>query len=123
MGVVPADRLRASPRASDGGPLLRDRPKERFWLLLDRPDAEACVTHPGFDEDLIVVTDSWTLTQVHMGRLPITHAIQDGTWEAQGPPELARALMTWGGLSPYADVAPACADQMSIGQGRTRHGL
>jgi DNA-binding HxlR family transcriptional regulator len=87
---------------------LRDRPKERFWLVVDRPDAELCVTPPGFDEDLIVVTDSRTLTQVHTGRLPLGEAIRAGTWQAQGPPELARALMTWGGLSPFAGVAPAC---------------
>jgi DNA-binding MarR family transcriptional regulator len=102
---------------------LRDRPKERFWLLLDRPNAEVCVTHPGFDEDLIVVTDSRTLTQVHMGRLPLAQAIGNGTWEAQGPPELARALMTWGGLSPYADVAPARAEQVPAWPARFRSDL
>jgi hypothetical protein len=57
---------------------LRDRPKERFWLLLDRPEAEVCVTNPGLDEDLIVVTDSRTLTMVHMGRLPLGEAIRGG---------------------------------------------
>jgi DNA-binding HxlR family transcriptional regulator len=98
---------------------LRDQPKDRFWLVLDRPDAEVCVTHPGFDEDLIVVTDSRTLTLVHMGRVPLAQAIEDGGWDAQGPPELARALMTWGGLSPYADVAPACAEQVSTGPAST----
>jgi len=87
---------------------LRDRPKERFWLVVERPDAELCVTPPGFDEDLVVVTDSRTLTQVHTGRLPLGQAIRAGTWETQDPPELARALMTWGGLSPFADVVPAC---------------
>jgi hypothetical protein len=75
--------------------------------VVDRPDAELCVTPPGFDEDLIVLTDSRTLTHVHTGRLPLGEAIRAGTWQVQGPPELARALITWGGLSPFAGVAPA----------------
>lgn len=86
---------------------LCDLPKERFWLVLDRPDAEVCVTHPGFDEDLVVRTDSRTLTQVHTGRLRLGEAVRAGAWDVQGPPELARDLMTWGGLSPFAGVAPA----------------
>jgi hypothetical protein len=90
---------------------LRDLPRQRFWLLLERPDAEVCVTHPGFDEDLVIVTDSRTLTQVHTGRLTLGQAIEAGDWEAQGPPSLARGLMTWGGFSPFADVVPACQDE------------
>jgi DNA-binding HxlR family transcriptional regulator len=83
---------------------LRDRPKERFWLLLNRPDAEVCVTYPGFEEDLVIETDSRTLAQVHMGHLEVGEAIRAGAWRAQGPPELARALMSWGGRSPFAAV-------------------
>jgi DNA-binding HxlR family transcriptional regulator len=86
---------------------LRDLPRERFWLLVDRPGAEVCVTHPGYDEDLIVVTDSRTLTQVHTGRMTIADAAGAGAWEVQGPPELARELMRWGGRSPFATVARA----------------
>ena len=89
---------------------LRDLPGQRFWLLVERPGAEVCVTHPGFDEDLVIVTDSRTLTWVHTGRLPLGQAIESGAWEAHGPPGLVRAMMTWGGLSPFAGVAPACPE-------------
>jgi DNA-binding HxlR family transcriptional regulator len=92
---------------------LRDLPRQRFWLLVERPRAEVCVTHPGFDEDLVIVTDSRTLTQVHMGRLPLGQAIEAGNWEAKGPPSLARALMTWGGRSPFSEVTPACQEQVT----------
>jgi hypothetical protein len=37
---------------------FRDRPLERFWLLLQRPHPEVCITHPGGDDDLIVYTDA-----------------------------------------------------------------
>jgi DNA-binding HxlR family transcriptional regulator len=63
---------------------LRDRPRQRFWLLLHRPDTELWVTHPGLDEDLVVVTDSRTLALVHMGRLPPGEAVGAGAWQAQG---------------------------------------
>ena len=96
---------------------LRDLPRQRFWLLLERPEAEVCVTHPGFDEDLVIVTDSHTLTRVHMGRMPLGQAIEAGTWEAQGPPGLARDLMTWGGLSPFAEVVPTREEPAASGRG------
>ncbi len=85
---------------------LRDRPTDRFWLLLDRPEVELCIKHPGFDEDLIATTDSATLTAVHLGRLPLAEAMARGAWELQGPPELVRAFPSWGGLSRFAGVRP-----------------
>jgi len=48
---------------------LRDRPKEKFWLLLQKPEPELCIKHPGYDEDIAVSTDSRTLTMIHLGRL------------------------------------------------------
>lgn len=84
---------------------LRDRPKESFWLLLQKPEAELCVKHPGYDEDITIVTDSKTLTLVHLGRLPLTEAERNGSWRADGVPALLRALPSWGGfLSAFADV-------------------
>jgi DNA-binding HxlR family transcriptional regulator len=40
---------------------LTDRPRQHFWMLIDRPESEVCVKHPGLDEDLVVVTDCVTL--------------------------------------------------------------
>jgi DNA-binding HxlR family transcriptional regulator len=89
---------------------LQDRPKEQFWLLLHNPEAELCVNHPGYDEDLVVTTDSQTLTLVHMGRLPIAHAEGSGRWRVDGPPALIRGLPTWGGFySTFASVQPVRA--------------
>ena len=88
---------------------LTDRPKDRFWLLLSRREAEICIKFPGFDEDLVIRTDCEALTLVHMGRLSIAAATQSGRWEMEGARALVRAFPTWGGLSHYADVRPACA--------------
>jgi DNA-binding HxlR family transcriptional regulator len=83
---------------------LTDRPKQRFWMLIDRPEPEVCVRHPGLDEDLVVTTDCVTLTDVHRGRLGFSDAVSSGRLRIDGPPALARAFPTWGGLSYYAGV-------------------
>jgi len=105
MNVV-LDRL-PQPRVVIGFS-LRDRPSEKFWLLLQKPEAELCVKHPGYDEDLQVTTDTRTLTLVHTGRLEVHEAERAGTWHVAGTPSLARALTGWGGfLSAFAEVRPA----------------
>lgn len=35
---------------------LTDRPRERCWMLVDRPESEVCVKSPGVDEELVVTT-------------------------------------------------------------------
>ncbi len=86
---------------------LTDRPRERFWMLVDRPESEVCVKSPGLDEDLVVTTDSVTLTDVHRGRVSFSSAIGSGRMRIDGPPALARAFPSWGGSSYYAGVRPA----------------
>ena len=85
---------------------LRDLPKQRFWLLVDKPWVELCMKDPKFEVDLLVTTDSITLTRVHVGRLDLREAQRRGTWLMEGPRDLVRAFPTWGGLSPYAEVRP-----------------
>lgn len=86
---------------------LTDRPRERFWMLVDRPESEVCVKHPGLDEDLVVTTDCVTLTDVHRGRIGFGAAIASGKIRIDGSPALARAFPSWGGLSYYAGVRSA----------------
>lgn len=89
---------------------LRDRPREKFWLLLQQPEAELCVKHPGYDEDLVITTDARTLTLIHLGRLTVAAAAGARAWVVEGPPSLAQALPTWGGFySVFAGVQPVRA--------------
>jgi DNA-binding HxlR family transcriptional regulator len=84
---------------------LVDRPREKFWLLLQAPEAELCVRHPGYEEDLIVTTDSRTLTLVHLGRIDVREAERSGAWRVDGPLPLVRGLPTWGGFqSQFAAI-------------------
>jgi DNA-binding HxlR family transcriptional regulator len=87
---------------------LRDRPRKKFWLLLQKPEAELCLKPPGYDEDIVITTDSRTLTLVHLGRLRLAEAERQGKWRAVGPPALVRGMPAWGGLySIFAEVRPA----------------
>ena len=86
---------------------LTDRPRERFWMLVERPESEVCVKNPGLEEDLVVTTDCVTLTDVHRGRIAFSAAVSSERIRIDGPVALARAFPTWGGLSYYADVRPA----------------
>ncbi len=98
-GSVPDERVVVRFDLSDG-------PRRRFWVLLDRPDAEVCVKPPGFDVDVVVSTDSKSLALWHMGRLPLAAAMRRGLIRVDGPSALVRRLATWG-LSSYSEVAPA----------------
>jgi hypothetical protein len=86
---------------------ISDDANKRYWMLLQRPESEVCVKNPGLDEDLVVATDSITLTEVHRGRLGFGQAAKSGRLTISGPRNLARAFPTWGGLSYYAKVQPA----------------
>jgi len=86
---------------------ISDDTNKRYWMLYQRPESEACIKHPGLDEDLIVTTDTVTLTDVHRGRLQLAQAVRSGRLAISGPLDLARALPTCGGLSYYANVQPA----------------
>jgi len=85
---------------------LRDLPKHRYWLILDPAEAEVCVKFPGFDDDLVVTTDSLTLAKWHMGWITLSSAVDRELIAIEGPPTLVRAFPTWGGYSKFADVHP-----------------
>jgi hypothetical protein len=72
---------------------LRDGPHRRFWLLLERPDAEVCAQPPGFDEDVVVETTRQWLTRWFVGEIPLDDRIT-----VRGPRPLVRMFASWGGL-------------------------
>lgn len=86
---------------------FRDAPKQRFWLLVQRPEAEVCRKPPGFDEDLVVRADTEWLAKWHMGRITLGRAMRSGRIEIEGPSRLVREFSKWGGLTPFASVPPA----------------
>lgn len=75
----------------------------RYWLLLERPDAEVCTRPPDQHEDLVVETDALTLARWHAGAIEWHDAVRAGHIAVHGPTSLARQLPTWNRRSPFAD--------------------
>jgi DNA-binding HxlR family transcriptional regulator len=86
---------------------LRDEPKRRSWMVLQRPRAEVCTSNPGRAEDLIVSTDSATLMEWNLRRITFNEGVRAGRIRVEGPPGLARSFPTWMRPSPFAHVARA----------------
>lgn len=63
-----------------------------FWLVVQRPEPEVCVKHPGFEEDLIVRTDPRALVDWRLGVVPLKAAVRDGAIEIDGAPAMIRKL-------------------------------
>jgi len=76
---------------------------------------ELCVRDPVYDEDIVVATDSRTLTLVHLGRRDIAEAERAFTWRVEGTPALVRALPKWGGIySAFANVRSNTSDPIRL---------
>jgi DNA-binding HxlR family transcriptional regulator len=74
-----------------------------FWLVL--PEADLCLSDPGFGVDITVRSDPKTLTAVWVGDLPLGAALSSRTIELEAPDHLVRSFPKWFGLHPlYADV-------------------
>ena len=69
-----------------------------FWLVL--PDADLCLTDPGFGVDVTVNCDAKSLTAVWMGDLEIRDAVRSGRIELEGQRQLVRSFPKWFGLHP-----------------------
>ncbi len=79
-----------------------EQAKQRYWLKLEDGDAEVCFKHPGFAEDLVVVTDVRTLTEVWMGRRALADAIHTGVVRMDGTAAVRRDFPAWLKLSTFA---------------------
>jgi DNA-binding HxlR family transcriptional regulator len=77
-------------------------PTERFWLVLQRPEVDLCLSDPGFEVDLDVTTDVPTFTQVYLGYMRLADAVREGSVTVAGRSELRRAFGKWIGVSQFA---------------------
>jgi DNA-binding HxlR family transcriptional regulator len=84
----------------------RPRP-ERYWLLIERGDAEICKTNPGLDVDLHVTAEAEAFVKWHAGQLTWVQAIREDRIHLAGPSALVRAFPTWNARSTFAHVRPA----------------
>jgi DNA-binding HxlR family transcriptional regulator len=71
-----------------------------FWLVL--PDADLCLSDPGFGVDVTVTSDPKTLTSVWMGDLGVAAAVKSHGIELEGSRHLVRSFPQWFGLHPLS---------------------
>jgi DNA-binding HxlR family transcriptional regulator len=88
---------------------FRDVPgkRSRYWLRVERPEIELCLTNPGLEVALTIETTLRTMVDVWMGDRDVRDAVRGGAIELKGVPTLARAFPSWLMLSPFAKVKPA----------------
>jgi DNA-binding HxlR family transcriptional regulator len=76
--------------------------RSRYWLQVERPEIELCLTNPGFDVSLTVETTLRTMVEVWMGERPPQEAIESGAIELRGAARLTRTFPKWLLLSTFA---------------------
>lgn len=81
-----------------------DRPHkaDQLGIIFDGDRSEICRTNPGYDEDLVVTSESLALSEWHLGRVEWADAVRSGRIRVAGPPRLGSALPTWNRRSGWA---------------------
>lgn len=74
-----------------------------WWLIVDPGESvDLCSIDPGFDVDLYVSVDLRTMTAIWMGLVSVRAAMADRRMMLTGNRQLANAMQSWLGLSPFA---------------------
>ena len=83
--------------------------RSRYWLNIQKPEVELCLTNPGFAERLHVETTARALVEVWMGHRALNQALRSKAIELSGEPGLVRAFPKWLKLNVFADVERVAA--------------
>ena len=85
-----------------------------FWLVF--PEADLCLSDPGFGVDVTVRSDSRTLTAVWMGDLDLVTAVRNQRIALEGPRHLVRSFPRWFGLHPISAAVehPASRPRVTV---------
>ena len=89
-----------------------------YWLILAPDDVSVCLTHPGYDIDVLVKADIATCFQVWLGRMSFARALRQRQIEVDGPAALARAFPSWFALSLAAPVVRASGRDAAMAASR-----
>jgi DNA-binding HxlR family transcriptional regulator len=100
LARVPATRTVVRFAFTDLGKAKRWR-----WIVGDQTGMTLCITDPGFEVDLFVTTDSWTMARIWYGELPLKRALAEEAMTLDGPRPLREAFPSWLMLSVLAATA------------------
>jgi hypothetical protein len=76
--------------------------KRCWWLVLEPPAADLCLSDPGYGVDLIVRSDPVALASVYVGDRTLATALRARDVELVGPQHLVRDFPRWFGLTASA---------------------
>ena len=76
---------------------FEDQPvkKRYFWILAENGKVQACLKHPGFDEDLRVIAQLRSFTYAWRGFVSLRDEIEKGHVRVLGPSNLVEAFPEW----------------------------
>jgi DNA-binding HxlR family transcriptional regulator len=83
---------------------FRGDTRHQYWLVLNRPAVDLCLTDPGFDVDVDMRAEVEALARVCLGQLALVQAVKAGSIELSGAPRHRRGLCSWLGVTRFAAV-------------------
>ncbi len=95
--------------------------KRYFWIVVTDGVADACLKHPGFDEDVRVISRLQPFTDAWRGFTSLREEVTAGRIIVKGPTKLAQAFPDWLLLSMLAGEERCRAGRERTLQQRTRN--
>lgn len=78
--------------------------KRRRWIIRDCDQIGLCISDPGYEVDIYVQTNSFTVNLAWYGDRELKHAIEAGDVELDGPQRLRDVFPSWLQLNMMAEV-------------------
>jgi DNA-binding HxlR family transcriptional regulator len=85
----------------------RDERRTLLWLMFEEREPSMCTSHPGFEPDLCVTTDSVSMMRVFSGIEDLADARADGKVRLEGRRELTTQFASWFLWSPFRPAVQA----------------
>ncbi len=90
---------------------FREARPARFWLVLTPEDVSVCMTHPGFDVNILVTAELKSFYQVWLGRIEFMDALRSEKIQLDAMPAFIRDFPGWFMLSPMVGSVKAALPQ------------
>ncbi|MBE7470208.1 MAG: winged helix-turn-helix transcriptional regulator [Anaerolineales bacterium] len=87
---------------------------ESYWLVLTKEDVSVCLTHPGFDLDVLVTADLAAFYRIWLGHMDFNTARSKGLVKIEAIPALVQAFPNWFAYSHAADTVRAALAEMAV---------
>jgi DNA-binding HxlR family transcriptional regulator len=73
-----------------------------YWLVLERPSVDLCLSDPGYEVDLRIEADVEALTRVYLGHVTFAAAARAGANRLDGAPRHRKAFPSWLGTTVFS---------------------